>query len=143
MGRPTKFKPEYIKQARKLCVLGATDKNLADFFEVSEDTINEWKKVYPLFSESLNEGKQETDARVEKALLKRAEGYKRTIERLDKEGTPVKCEEELPPDPTSMIFWLKNRKPKEWRDKQEVNHEGGISITFDTPLQLNDQPEED
>ena len=43
-GRPTKYKAEYAEQARKLCLLGATDMEMADFFEVSEFTINKWKK---------------------------------------------------------------------------------------------------
>ena len=124
MGRPTKFKPEYVAQAAKLCALGATDAQLADFFEVDETTINEWKKVNPEFSQSVKAGKAEhDDALVEASLLKRATGYTRQVERLGKNG-PELCTEEMPPDPTSMIFWLKNRQPKKWRDKQEHEHTG-------------------
>ncbi len=53
MARPTKYQEAYAEQARKLCLLGYTDAELADFFEVSESTINKWKLDYPKFSESI------------------------------------------------------------------------------------------
>lgn len=53
MARPTKYQEAYAEQARKLCLLGYTDAELADFFEVSESTINKWKIDYPKFSESI------------------------------------------------------------------------------------------
>jgi len=74
-GRPTLYKEEYNEQARKLCLLGATDKELADFFGVNEDSVHEWKKVHPLFSESIRAGKEIADAEVADRLYKRALGY--------------------------------------------------------------------
>jgi hypothetical protein len=118
-GRPTLYKPEYCIQAAKLCLLGATDEKLADFFDVNVDTIHEWKNVHPEFSDALNTAKDDYDFQVEKALFKRATGYTRKVEKTTKDGV-VECLEELPPDPTSMIFWLKNRQSRKWRDKQEV-----------------------
>ncbi|MES1763769.1 hypothetical protein ACKWMU_12765, partial [Escherichia coli] len=56
MARPTKYQEAYAEQARKLCLLGYTDAELADFFEVSESTINKWKLDYPEFSESIKKG---------------------------------------------------------------------------------------
>ena len=53
VGRPSKFKPEYVDQARKLAQLGATDREVAEFFNVSEQTPNTWKHVHPEFLESL------------------------------------------------------------------------------------------
>ncbi|MCV5625819.1 hypothetical protein OFN31_29725, partial [Escherichia coli] len=47
------YQEAYAEQARKLCLLGYTDAELADFFEVSESTINKWKLDYPKFSESI------------------------------------------------------------------------------------------
>ena len=58
-GRPSKYKPEHAKAAAKLCKLGATDAQLADFFEVSVSTINLWKVQHKEFSESLKDGKDE------------------------------------------------------------------------------------
>lgn len=118
VGRPSKYKPEFARIAEKLSALGATDKDLADAFDVVESTINEWKLDHPDFSESLK-AKRIPDDEIEASLFKRAKGYIRTIQRVTKDGDVVDTEEELPPDPTSMIFWLKNRRPKQWRDKQE------------------------
>jgi len=52
-GRPTRYKKEYNEQARKLCLLGSTDKSLADFFDVSEATINNWKIQHSKFLKSM------------------------------------------------------------------------------------------
>ena len=62
MARPTKYQEAYAEQARKLCLLGYTDAELADFFEVSESPINKWKLDYPEFSESIKKGKAVADA---------------------------------------------------------------------------------
>jgi hypothetical protein len=75
LGRPSLYRPEFAAQALKLCRLGATDKSLADFFEVTEQTINGWKHAYPDFLESLKAGKELADAEVAEKLFKRATGY--------------------------------------------------------------------
>ena len=124
-GGPTKYKPEYDKQAYKLCLLGATDKTLADFFEVKEQTINNWKKNYPSFFESLKEGKEFADANVAEKLYQRALGYEHDdvhITNYQGEITLTPIKKHYPPDATSGIFWLKNRQPDKWRDKQEFDH---------------------
>lgn len=131
-GQPTKYKKEYAEQALKLCKLGAIDRDLADFFGVTETTINNWKDEHPKFFESIKEGKLEPDQEIENSLFNRAKGMKRTIQRLSKDGDVLDCEEELPPDPVSMIFWLKNRRPDRWRDKQEheVTGKGGEKLSI-------------
>lgn len=125
MARPTKYKAEYAEQARKLCLLGATDAELAAFFEVSERTLNDWKKRHKEFLQSLKAGKRIADAEVADKLHQRATGYRWTEQQAIKvkkdqyqeEVEIVEVEKEVPPDPTSMIFWLKNRDPERWRDK--------------------------
>lgn len=74
-GRPAKYKEEYDEQVRKLCLLGATDKELADFFNVCEATINNWKNKHPSFLESIKKGKHVADATVAEKLFHRATGY--------------------------------------------------------------------
>lgn len=129
-GRPTKYKEEFAGQAFGLAKLGAKDTDLADFFKVNVDTIQEWKKVHKIFSDLIKSGKEEFDNElVESSLRKRATGMTRTVERVGKDGEVVACVEELPPDPTSMIFWLKNRRPDRWRDKQEHELSGTIGVT--------------
>lgn len=133
-GRPTSFKPEYVKQAAKLAKLGATDIEIADFFNVSEQTINSWKNQFPEFLESLKAGKEESDQRVERSLYRRALGYEHDTVKIfcskDGDVTQVPYREIVPPDTTACIFWLKNRKKDEWRDKveQEVTGKDGGPI---------------
>jgi hypothetical protein len=137
-GRPTKYEPEYNFQVEKLAKLGATDKEIADFLDVNEDTIHEWKKVYPEFSESIKKGKLIADSNVAQSLYHRAIGYDHEdtdIRVVDKEIVQTPIIKYYPPDPTAAIFWLKNRRSREWRDKQEVEqkHSGGISINWSDP----------
>lgn len=133
MARPSKYKPEYAEQARKLCLLGATDKELAGFFEVNEDTIYEWKKVHPKFSESIKKGKIQADADVADRLYQRAMGYEHPevhLSSYEGEVTQTPITKVYAPDPTAAIFWLKNRQRAKWRDKidQEVSGPDGGPI---------------
>lgn len=126
-GRPSKYKPEFNKQAKKLCMLGFTDKQLAIFFEVNEDTINEWKKVKEGFSVSLKKGKSIADAEVVECLYKRATGYECIDTKFASfEGKITDREEYIkhyPPDVTAIIYWLNNRQRNNWRNKQYVETE--------------------
>lgn len=130
-GRPTKYKPEYDDQAYKLCLLGHTDKELASFFDVSEQTINAWKHEHPTFLESLKKGKEVADGEVVQALYKSALGYSHPdvdIKVIDGQIVETALTKHYPPNPTSSIFWLKNRQSGKWRDKQVTEHEGGITV---------------
>lgn len=132
-GRPTNYKKEYDEQAYKLCLLGATDKEMADFFNVKEQTINNWKKNHPSFFESIKRGKIVADANVAKSLYHRALGYSHPEDKIfNDNGEPliVPTVKHYPPDPTAAIFWLKNRKPAEWRDKRDVQVEGGMTFSI-------------
>lgn len=125
MARPTNYKPEFAEQARKLCELGATDMELADFFKVSDRTIYRWQTQFPEFCQALKAGKDFADERVERSLYHRATGYTFDSEKVFQfQGRIVraKTKEHAPPDTTAMIFWLKNRRPEAWRDKSEVHH---------------------
>jgi hypothetical protein len=141
MARPTKFKPEFIEQARKLCKLGATDRELADFFGVTEKTLNNWKLESDEFLQSLKSGKDEADDRVERSLFARAIGYEhddtdiRVVEGRIVETPIIK---HYPPDTTAAIFWLKNRRKDEWRDKvtQELTGPNGKPIETITRVEL-------
>lgn len=126
VGRPSAFRADYVERAYELCLLGLTDAQLAQCFDVSADTINEWKTAHVEFGEALRKGKQEADAKVVASLYKRATGYELLGQKVTKEGAVVPFVELVPPDVVACIFWLKNRQPKLWRDKPvEVNvHEG-------------------
>ena len=123
-GRKSEYQKEYADQALKLCLLGAIDKELAEFFSVSVQTLNKWKKDYPEFLESLKKGKNIADANVASRLYNRAIGYScKATKFATSEGRITDSKEYIehyPPDTTAAIFWLKNRQPEKWRDKKEV-----------------------
>lgn len=136
-GRPTKYKPEYDDLAYHMALLGATDERLAAAFDVSVDTIAEWKLVHPNFSDALRKGKDEADAQVVKSLYQRAMGYEHpavkiiTVANGNNQGSEVvevPYVERYPPDTTAAIFWLKNRQRATWRDRQEIEHSGEVGI---------------
>lgn len=137
-GRPTLYKKEYSELARKFCLLGATDIDLAKFFEVNVDTIHEWKKVHKEFSDSIKEGKEEADANVANRLYQRAMGYSHPdvhISNYQGEITVTPIVKEYAPDPTSAIFWLKNRQKDRWSDR--VVHAGDKESPLVTQLVLS------
>jgi hypothetical protein len=129
-GRPTLYKPEYAEQAAKLCALGATDAELADFFKVTTVTIWRWQSAHVEFCNALKRGKYAADERVERSLYARAMGYTFDAVKIfmpagAKEPVYAKYQEHVPPDTTAAIFWLKNRRAEQWRDKSEqvIRHE--------------------
>jgi len=122
IGQLTKYKPEYDRLAYNYCLLSAKDEDLARYFDVSEATLNNWKLQYPTFIESIKNGREIADQEVAHSLRNRAMGYKQKVTKvMQYQGVPieVEIEEEVPPDTTAAIFWLKNRQGKNWRDKQE------------------------
>ncbi len=132
MARPSKFKPEFVEQAQKLCRLGATDIEVADFFEVDVRTLYRWKGENEVFCQALKAGKEISDERVERSLFSRATGYEHDevdIRVLGGEIVQTPIRKFYPPDTTAAIFWLKNRKPGDWRDKQEIEHGGHVQIS--------------
>lgn len=131
MGRPSKFKEEFIPQAEKLCKLGATDMEIADFFEVEVRTLYRWKAENDAFCQALKAGKEVADERVERSLFARANGYEHDevdIRVVSGEIIQTPIRKYYPPDTTACIFWLKNRRPAEWRDKVEQEHSGTVQI---------------
>ena len=126
MARKTDYRPEYDEQAYKLCLLGADDKRLADFFETSEQTINAWKKKQPSFLESLKKGKDKADAEIAKSLYHRAKGASHPEERIVVvDGAPEvhTVTKHHPPDTAACIIWLKNRQRDKWSDTKDHRHD--------------------
>ena len=137
VGRPSKYKSEYAEQARKLCLLGATDTDMADFFDVDEATINRWKLDFPEFCEALKKGKMFADANVADRLYQRAMGYEAPdvdIRVIDGEIVETPMAKYYPPDTPAAIFWLKNRQRGKWRDKVEQEVGGRLAVSVDVPL---------
>lgn len=131
-GRPSKYQPDFADQARKLCLLGATDGELADFFEVCEATINNWKRDHPGFLESIRAGKVKADAEVADSLYRRATGETVELEKVMKKDDgsyeAVRYKSYIPSDPAAAYRWLQNRRSQNWTDKQLVEHTGSVSV---------------
>jgi hypothetical protein len=124
-GRPTSYKPEILDEVTEMAKSGATDIEIADSLSVSVQTLYNWRAKYPEFLEALKGGKAEADERVVNSLYKRATGFEHDSVKIfcgkDGDVTQVPFREYIPPDTTAAIFWLKNRRKDEWRDKSEVD----------------------
>ena len=141
-GRPTSYQPEFAEQAQKLCELGATDADLADFFGVSVRTVYRWMNTEEKFCHTVKTGKEVADTRVERSLYQRAIGYTLEIEKafLPKGASqPVYAvaEEHVPADTTAAIFWLKNRKRKEWRDTKFLAGDDELPLRIETTRKID------
>jgi len=118
-GRPTRYRKEFAEQARKLCLLGYTDVQLADFFEVTEKTINNWKNRHSEFLQSIKKGKAIPDAEVAETLFNKAAGRVviTEVREFAKRKDDLASEEiQLEGIETEDS---KNRQPELWRDKVE------------------------
>ncbi|MDO4318308.1 MAG: hypothetical protein Q4C48_08910 [Lachnospiraceae bacterium] len=115
---------------------GATEENIAKAMQVSRSTLGEWKKKFPELAAAVRKGKDVADIHVENALYEKAVGIRQIVHKpiklrrveYDSVGKKVREHEEvvyadeemyIPPDTTAQIFWLKNRKPETWRERQE------------------------
>lgn len=123
VGRPTLYDPEKSpKQAALLCERGFTDQEIADFFLVDVRTIYRWKAEHPEFCQALKVAKDVPDERVVASLYHRAIGYEHDdvdIRAINGEIIQTPIRKHYPPDATSAIFWLKNRRPDQWRERAE------------------------
>lgn len=148
MARPTKYSKKYCEKARKLAEKGCTDKEIADILDVTEQTINNWKKSHKEFFESLKEGKSLPDKNVEQALYKRCIGYKCKEDKLffDSETKQIiskRIIKHYPPDTTACIYWTKNRMPERWRDVRQTQltgeNGGPVKVQQMTDEQLSEE----
>lgn len=111
MARPSKYETHVAPRLSEISDWvrnGASDREVAQRLEISADSLIEYKKRFPEFSECLKNTRAYVDGKVENALLNRA----------------------LAGDTTAMIFWLKNRRPKEWRETSTLD----ANITGENPF---------
>jgi hypothetical protein len=128
-GRKSLYREEYAEQAFKLCLLGAVDAELANFFGVCEKTLNNWKHEHPAFLQSIIDGREKADAEVAHSLYKLATGHHVTAEKVvKKDGNfeAVRYKQYIPADSAAAYRWLLNRRRKDWTDKQVHEHTGTI-----------------
>jgi hypothetical protein len=126
-GRESDYSDEYARIAYNLCLLGATDADLSFSFEVSERTINTWKKKHPDFLQSITRAKEIADSEVARSLLERAKGFEWTEEVAikvkagkDQERVEVVTVKRMvPPDTQACVVWLTNRQRRNWKQRPE------------------------
>jgi len=136
-----KWDARYIAMARQMAKARLIDEEIAEVLGVSVVTLNKWKHKYKAFGLALKKGKESADKQVERSLYERATGYShpdvdiRTVSVGNGQSEIVQTPtmKHYPPDTTAAIFWLKNRKTKEWRDKMEQVHQNPDG----TPVNMN------
>lgn len=146
-GRPSNFGKVNQSAVKLLCEHGFTDEQMIACLHVSEKTWNLWKSKNKDFYEKLKDWKLQADAKVEASLYERAKGYAHPETKVqwvnDVDGgrwETIQVEKQYPPDPTSMIFWLKNRQPSKYRDKVDHEHSGNMNINVIDYSQLPESP---
>ncbi len=148
IGRPSKYNPGIHTQlAYWMAKNGLTDRQMAEAMHISVRTLENWKVRHEEFVHSTKKGKEQVDVLVQGSLLQRALGYE--YEEIHRERVTVKSDSGEPtsrmvvvkkikkhvhPEVVAQIFWLKNRRPEEWRDRKalEITGEGGkpIQVVF-------------
>ena len=118
-GRPTSYSPDHCDLAREHCLLGATNAELAEVFDVAPRTIDNWIAHHSDFAAAVREGRQRADAKVAASLYARAIGFQHKVERTflcRGEPKTFSITVSYPPDTQACIFWLRNRRRQTWRD---------------------------
>lgn len=129
--------PERLALIEGYARRGYNDEQVADKMGIARSTLFKWRKICPAINDALKSGKEEADVEVENALFRRATGYDATEEHVEYEcGIETKRVTNIrhvPPDTGAACFWLKNRRPEEWRDKRELEQSGEstLCITID------------
>ncbi len=107
VGRPTKYKEAYCNEVIEIMATGLSLTAFAGDIGVSRDTVNEWQRVHPDFSDAVKVAKAKRTAALERGMFSAESG----------------------PQVTARIFALKNADPEEWRDKKEVEHSGSMEVS--------------
>jgi len=134
VGRPSENIPKEVQeQVIKLYLENnATDQEVADSIGIHVETLRNWKKKDRNFFWATQEAKVFADSQVEKAMFKRAIGMTYLEDAITKDGV-IKVEKYAIPDVKAQQFWLKNRQPKQWKERVEIVHEatGKLMIESD------------
>jgi hypothetical protein len=128
------LKPDNLIRIEGWAREGAIDEEIAARMGINRATLYKWQKKYPVIAEAIAKGKDVADIEVENALYELATGYE-----YEEVATETDCSggkttrvvtKKVPPNVTAQIFWLKNRKPEKWRDKQDIGLAGDTELTI-------------
>ena len=130
-GRPTKLTSKLRAAIFFLARRGCTEAQISEVLGIAKSTLNNWKGQIE-FLDSLKRSKDVADDLVERSLFERALGYEFAEEQVigigRGEQEVVQVRRRLPPDVTAYIFWLKNRRRDQWRDRSECKHAGALTL---------------
>ncbi|KKM66655.1 hypothetical protein LCGC14_1479010 [marine sediment metagenome] len=128
-GRPTLFKQEFAEIAKELILHGMSLSKLAIFLKIHRDTLYQWMKDHPKFSDTITKAQDDYNCgRVEKSMLRSAQGFRftETTHEADKDGNMVltkKVRKFVPPNATMAIFWSTNRAKNRWKHQNRMEHD--------------------
>lgn len=138
----TKYAKISLRKVEKLAGFGLIDKEIAEFFDIHVDTVADYKKKHPEFSYAIKKGKLKADKYVAESLYHRARGYEHPEDKIfcsaTGKVTTVRTIKHYPPDTVACIFWLKNRQPDKWRDRERSE---GLAIDISV-LVVKNSPKE-
>jgi hypothetical protein len=130
IGRASTYVPTYAKVARQMSWLGQSNTSIGKALGVDESTVRAWADTFPAFGKALAEGRESADYRTVRSLYERANGYKHKAVKIFKgaedELIYAPYVEHFAPDTSAAIFWLKNRRPEQWKDK--TDHEVNVNL---------------
>ena len=134
-GAPTGYKPEIIESVAKLAKMGMSNVEIAEFLGKPNQTFSDWIKKYPELSGALARARLHPTGKVVAAMYKNALGAQTVDEIYDDKGNLLKrIVRTKEPNQAAIQFWLKNRDPNEWREKQHIEHSGGVRVYDVEPL---------
>lgn len=152
MGRPNGYdKDKHPDWAWALAVKGLTNPEIAKAMGIATSTFNKWRTEHEELEDAVQTGKGIADAKVERSLFQRATGYtyeeRKVVTEIDPrtgETKPARIEKTtkvVPPDTTAQIFWLKNRRPKDWRDRRDIEMSNEGDIVFNVMKASDRKPD--
>lgn len=150
---PLVFLPDYLDQVKAVAMQGLSDSEMAEQFGIPKTLISKWKKFYPAFEEAIEKGRTMADVAVVQALHKKAIGFDYHKDVIS-QGEVFTIQHVVEPETNAIKYWLNNRQPKHWGDKQhhEVSGKAGappIGMKMETKIEVMNsilnlvQPKED
>ena len=147
IGRPPMYHSGFCHIAEQCCIINADSPELGDMFGCRGEAISEWMEKYPHFAQAIKAGKAKTDAGVERSLVHRANGYSHkesifmSVSGPRGEGSSIeeiKTIKHYPPDTRAAEFWLKNRKPKDYRADPELANDEDVPPPVSVTIEFKD-----
>jgi hypothetical protein len=130
VGQPTKYDPAFIPVVQNLVARGFINTEIADTLNIDERTLYNWKREHEDFAAALVRSKDQIDDMVEATLLMKAQGFERKVQKATASGKVVTVTEYFQPSDSAIQFWLKNRRPEQYREQRDVNVKHGVEQGF-------------